>query len=130
VFADFGDTYVPHSLSVSWEYGNCVDCPFIALHVSSHIIAYHQELLNFVFAASGDTYVRHCLPVSWENQNFVYCPFISLHVSSDIIAHHQAVLNCFLQLLVIHTCVTAYRCLGRIGTEFIVPSLLYMFRAI
>jgi len=36
-------------------------CPLIALHVSSDIIAHHQELLNCVFTASGDTYVRHAV---------------------------------------------------------------------
>jgi hypothetical protein len=36
-------------------------CPSIALHVSSDIIAHHQELLNCTFTASGDTYVCHCL---------------------------------------------------------------------
>jgi len=44
-------------------------CPLIAVHVSSDIVAHHQELLNCIFTASGDTYVRHCLPVSWENQS-------------------------------------------------------------
>ena len=39
-------------------------CPLIALHVSSDIIAHHQELPNCVFKASGDTYVRQLLPVS------------------------------------------------------------------
>jgi len=28
-------------------------CPLIALHVSSDIIAHHQELLNCIFTASG-----------------------------------------------------------------------------
>jgi len=43
-------------------------CSMTALHVSSDIIAHHEELLNCHFTASGNTYVRHRLPVSWENQ--------------------------------------------------------------
>ena len=35
-------------------------CPLIALHVSSDIIAHHQELLNCIFTGSDDTNVRHC----------------------------------------------------------------------
>jgi hypothetical protein len=65
----------------------------IALHLSSDVIAHHQELLNYVLTASGDTYVRPFLPVSWENQNRVYFSLIALHVSSDIIAHNQEILN-------------------------------------
>jgi len=37
-------------------------CPLIALHVSSDIIAYHQELLNCIFTPSVDTYIRTSLP--------------------------------------------------------------------
>jgi hypothetical protein len=49
-------------------------CPFIVLHVSSDIIAQHQELLCCIFTASGDTYARQCLPVSWENQKSYNSP--------------------------------------------------------
>ena len=36
-------------------------CHLITLHVSSDIIAHHQEFLNRIFTASVDTNVRHCL---------------------------------------------------------------------
>jgi len=60
-------------------------CPLIALHVSSDIIAHHQELLNCIFTASGVTYVRHCLPVSWGiRTNFLMTP-----PGSDVRMYHQ-----------------------------------------
>jgi hypothetical protein len=39
-------------------------CPLIDLHVSSYIIAHHQELLNCIFTASGDTYFTYVKYVS------------------------------------------------------------------
>jgi hypothetical protein len=129
-FGASGDTYVRHCLPVLWENQNCIYCPFIAVHVSSDIIAHHEELLFGFFTFSGNKYMRQCRPVSLVNQNSVYFPFIALHVSSVIIPHYQGLLNSFLQLLLLHTCVTACRCRGRIRTEFIVSSLLYMFLVI
>jgi hypothetical protein len=54
----------------------------IALHVSSDIIAHHQELLNCIFTASGDTYVRHCLPAEEEEEEERRRRMCSIHVMS------------------------------------------------
>jgi hypothetical protein len=92
----------------------------IAQHVSSDIIAHHQELLNCIFTASGDNYLdcstcfeRYYCSSSGASKLFLQLlvthTLIAQHVSSDIIAHHQELLNCiFIQLLVLITMVVPH----------------------
>jgi len=72
------------------------------LHVSSDIIAHHQELLNcvlqlLVIQASIALHVPSDIALRQELLNCIFTAsgdtLIALHVSSDIIAHHQELLN-------------------------------------
>ena len=83
-------------------------CSLAAEHVSSNIIAHHQELLNcnysFWFYSRLSLPAQHVSSVIAHHQELLNCNYngwfysrLSLpaqHVSSVIIAHHQELLNC------------------------------------